>query len=188
MIELVDRAIAFALRAHDGQQRKTGSGMPFVAHPLAVGMMLQAMGCPETVVAAGLLHDTVEDTDVTLDELRHAFGDEVARLVGYCTEPRGRWETRKQYLIESLREAPLEAKLVAAADKVHNLHHLEHSLDAIGPEVWERFSRGPAEQAWYYRTVARSILNGVAEPERYPVFAELESLVATLFEGISPQP
>jgi len=186
---LIDRAIGYAARAHDGQQRKAGN-IPYIAHPVAVAMSLQAMGCPEIVVAAALLHDTVEDTDVTLADIRATFGDEIADIVAGVTEPdKGNgWEERKQYLIEKLRWAPLEVKLVAAADKFHNLSHISHSHLKHGEVAWDRFSRGPAQQAWYYRQVTASILENVAEPEQYPIFEKLSAAVNMLFAGITPQP
>lgn len=184
MIGLLDKAIIFALRAHAGQQRKTGRDIPFIAHPFGVAMLLQGMGCAESVVVAGLLHDTVEDTDVTLADIEAEFGQEVARIVAYCTEPRGRWETRKQVLIDSLRHAPLEAKLLAAADKYHNLSHMQHNLEKYGPSMWRNFSRDAAQQAWYYRAAVDSILQGVAEPDLYPIFGQLQRIIEQLFRDI----
>ena len=72
MFSLVDRAIGFAARAHEGQRRKTGN-VPFIAHPVGVAMLLLEMGCADEVVAAGLLHDTVEDTKVSIDDIRQQF-------------------------------------------------------------------------------------------------------------------
>jgi (p)ppGpp synthase/HD superfamily hydrolase len=185
---LIDRAIGYAARAHEGQQRKAGN-IPYIAHPVAVAMSLQAMGCGETVIAAALLHDTVEDTAVTLADLRAVFGDEVAEIVAGVTEPdtSRSWEERKQRLIDRFREASLEVKLVAAADKYHNLSHITHSQSKHGEEAWDRFSRGPEQQAWYYREVAASILENVAEPERFPIFAKLQTAVNTLFADVTPQ-
>lgn len=185
MIGLIDKAIIFALRAHSGQQRKTGREIPFIAHPFGVAMLLQGMGCAENVVVAGLLHDTVEDTPVTLADIEAEFGPEVARIVSYCTEPHGRWETRKQVLIDNLRHAPLEAKLLAAADKYHNLSHMLHNLEKYGPTMWRNFSRGAEQQAWYYRSVLDSILQDVAEPDQYPIFGQLQGVIEQLFMGVA---
>lgn len=184
MISLIDKAIIFALRAHAGQQRKTGNEIPFIAHPFGVAMLLQGMGCPESVVVAGLLHDTVEDTAATLSDIEAEFGSEVSRIVSYCTEPRGRWETRKQALIDNLRHAPLEAKLLAAADKYHNLSHMLHNLEKYGPAMWHNFSRGAEQQAWYYRTVLDSILQDIAEPDLYPIFGQLQNVIEQLFMDV----
>jgi guanosine-3',5'-bis(diphosphate) 3'-pyrophosphohydrolase len=156
---------------------------------VAVAMILHEMACDTVVVVAGLLHDVVEDSDVTLAELRQAFGDEVADIVAYVTEPprKMRWEKRKEQMIETLRQAPLAAKLVAAADKYHNLSHTLQNQRKRGPAVWERFGRGQQQQAWYYRQVTASILANVTEPDRYPIFGELATIVAELFAGIPSQ-
>lgn len=187
---VIDRAIGFAARAHEGQRRKTGN-VPYIAHPVGVAMILQAMGCDEKIVVAGLLHDTVEDTKVTLDEIERNFGPEIASIVAICTEPPKRgatWEARKLHMIAKLRDAPLEAKLVAAADKYHNLSHTLYTKKAGGSAIWQRFGRGKEQQAWYYRSVADSILANVPDPENYPIFGQLQAVVDELFDGIPSHP
>lgn len=190
MLSLVDRAIGFAARAHNGQKRKTGN-VPYIAHPVAVAMILQEMGCDETIIAAGLLHDTVEDTGVTLDEIRQQFGDEVADIVAGCTEPSKRkmiWEERKLHTIRALRDAPLAVKLVAASDKYHNLIHTRYTEGQIGAFLWKVFGRGKEQQAWYYRSVLESLKANVDDIEDYPIFAKLEKVVDELFAGVRSQP
>jgi (p)ppGpp synthase/HD superfamily hydrolase len=190
MIDLTDRAIGFAARAHKGQKRKIGD-IPYIAHPVAVAMMLQRMGCDETTVAAGLLHDVVEDTSVSQEDVRRHFGDEVAEIVAGCTEPpkkRNRWETRKLAMIESLRDASLAVKLVAAADKYHNLRHTLHNERLKGASIWKRFGRGKEQQAWYYRAVLDSLLTNISEPERYPVFGQLSDIIDELFDDVIARP
>lgn len=190
MIDLVDRAIGFAARAHDGQQRKTGE-VPYIAHPVAVAMILARMGCDEAVVVAGLLHDTVEDTPVTLQEIRHQFGDEVADIVAGCTElpkRRNKWATRKRHMIASLRDAPLAVKLVSAADKYHNLSHTLYTERAQGPALWKKFGQGKEQQAWYYRSVLISLLANLEEPERYPIFGMLAEVIEALFGDVTARP
>ncbi|MCI0394099.1 MAG: HD domain-containing protein [Chloroflexi bacterium] len=190
MESLIDRAIGFAARAHEGQQRKTGN-VPYIAHPVAVAMLLQRMGCDDRIVAAALLHDTVEDTHVTLEEIRLNFGDEIADIVAGCTEPprkTANWESRKLDMVARLRDAPLAVKLVMAADKYHNLVHMLHQYSVLGPAVWERFGRGPEQQAWYHRAVLESLLANVAEPERYPIFGQLAAVVDELFDGTPSRP
>jgi (p)ppGpp synthase/HD superfamily hydrolase len=186
----LDKAIAFAARAHEGQHRKTNT-VPFIAHPFAVAMIVQAMGCDETAVIAALLHDTVEDSNVEIDEIRARFGEEVAALVAACTElpKKGhRWEERKSHHIESLRHAPLTVKLITAADKYHNLSHLSNGRPLSDPAFWRHFSRGAEQQAWYYRTMIESILANVDDPAAYPIFTAVSNLVDQLFAGIPSQP
>lgn len=188
MFSLIDQAIAFAAKAHEGQHRKTGN-VPYIAHPVAVAMMLQAMGCGEAIIAAALLHDTVEDSNVDPAEIRSKFGDEVADIVAGCTElPKSsyRWEVRKNHHIESLRQASLAVKLVTAADKYHNLNHLLSGRPVSDPAVWHHFSRGVEQQAWYYRSIVESILTGVGQSEQYPIFDTLAQFVNEVFAGIPP--
>ena len=188
-ISLVDQAIGFAARAHQTQRRKLGD-MPYIAHPVAVAFMLQEMGCDETIVAAGLLHDTVEDTPITIEQIREKFGVEVADIVAGCTEPpkkSNNWEERKLYMIRSLVDAPLTVKLVAATDKYHNLSHSLYMSRERGKSIWRRFGRGKEQQAWYYRNVSQSILANVPDPEQYPIFQRLLDVIDDIFEGIPSQ-
>lgn len=183
--DLVDKAIGFAAQAHDGQRRKRGN-MPVIAHPFGVAMLLLAMDCDEITIVAALLHDTIEDTSVSLDDIRGEFGEDVAAIVAACTEPQGeKWEIRKQAAIARYRDAQLRVKLVGAADKYHNLYHLNRSKQKYGEAMWKGFSRGERQQAWYYRTVSTSLLENNPEADRYPIFAELVKLVDELFEGVA---
>src|SRR5207253_1805696 len=112
---------------HRGQERR-GSGVPYVAHVVAVAMILDRLGFPEPVVIAGLLHDAVEDTEATPEQVRERFGPEVADLVHHCseikTDDQGRkrpWIDRKRDHLEALASAPLAARAILLADKLHNL-------------------------------------------------------------------
>jgi (p)ppGpp synthase/HD superfamily hydrolase len=186
-ISLIDQAIGFAARAHKGQPRKIGS-VPYIAHPVGVAFILQQMGCQETIVAAGLLHDTVEDTKVTLEEIRQTFGDEVADIVAGCTEPpkrRDNWESRKLHMIRTLVDAPISVKMVAAADKYHNLSHSLYNSRDGSKSIWGRFGRGIEQQAWYYRSVSESILKNVPDPDQFPIFQQLLDVVDELFHDIT---
>lgn len=115
-----DEALALARTAHAGQVR-AGSGLPYVTHPVAVAEALRADGQPLEVVVAGLLHDTVEDTDVTLDEVRSRFGDEVAALVDAVT--RRDDETYVEF-VERVAVAGPGARALKRADVTHNLSDL----------------------------------------------------------------
>src|SRR3954447_19078300 len=104
---LIDKAIETAALAHRDQVRK-GTNIPYISHPFAVGMMLAQADCADEVVAAAILHDTIEDTDITLDDLRRDFGEQVASIVAGCSEPHKShpWEERKRHTIEFMRTAP----------------------------------------------------------------------------------
>ncbi len=202
--DLVDRAIVLAAQAHDGQYRKSspdahrhargdpagggtlyreGAVVPYISHPYAVGMLLSQAGCPEEIVAAGILHDTVEDTPVTLDYLRETFGDRVARIVEGCSEPdkSATWEARKEHTLRYLRTAPHEVRLVACADKLHNVRTIAASRKDVGEDVWSRFKRGRAEQEWYYRGLVEVLCKAVEGEPPIPFCEQLREEVDRLF-------
>lgn len=179
----LDQALIFAARAHDGQRRK-GTDIPYIVHPAAMAMKLLTMNCMEDVVIAALLHDVVEDTPATLEDISQAFGDNVAALVSAASEPEhntARWEVRKQHTIDFLRTASLPAKLLTCADKLHNLRSIEQDYAQLGEGVWKRFARGREKQAWYYRELAKSFTQNVKSPENYPIFTEFTQEVTALF-------
>jgi (p)ppGpp synthase/HD superfamily hydrolase len=189
MLSQVDRAIGFAAKAHEGQKRKIGP-LPYIVHPFGVAMILARLGCDEPIVIAGLLHDVVEDTNKSLDDIREEFGEEVAVIVQGCTElPKRKyeWEERKRDMIAKLRDASLGIKLVAAADKYHNLSHTLYNRRNKRIDLWKHFGRGKNNQAWYYRTVTESLVANVREPEQYPIFEMLRTVVEETFKGIASE-
>src|SRR4051794_37306233 len=122
-VALLERAYAVAERHHQGQLRKSGD--PYITHPLAVATILAELGMTEGTLAAALLHDTVEDTDYTLDELRHDFGDEIAMLVDGVTKlDKVTWgeaaqaETVRKMVIAMARD--IRVLVIKLADRLHN--------------------------------------------------------------------
>src|SRR5207237_3593873 len=134
---MIDRALEMAAEAHEGQFRK-GTEIPYISHPAAVGLMLAKAGCSDDVVAAGILHDTVEDTYVTLEQIRQAFGERVAAIVEGCSEPdkTAPWEERKRHTLQYLRTALWEVRLVACAGKLHNLSTIARQAGSFGAGDW----------------------------------------------------
>lgn len=135
---LVRGALALAREAHAGQVRKTGSGeIPFIEHPIAVAEHLAREGFSDEVVAAGLLHDVAEHTDVTLEEVRQRCGEEVADLVGVLTESETSdpYELRKEEHRERVAAAGRDAHAVFAADKTANVETLREAYAVRGEEV-----------------------------------------------------
>ncbi|MCS6829051.1 MAG: HD domain-containing protein [Armatimonadota bacterium] len=149
-------AIKFAVERH-GQQVRKGTRVPYVLHPLNVGYLLLQHGCSEPVAAAGFLHDTLEDTATTVEDLRERFGERVAWLVQQVTEPDRSepWEARKRHTVERLqRVEDREVLLVACADKLDNLQMMREGIRVYGVEFWERFRAPMPAQKWYYTTLA----------------------------------
>jgi (p)ppGpp synthase/HD superfamily hydrolase len=150
-------AIEFAAAAHRGQYRK-GTLIPYLLHPMSVARTVIDAGCPEHVVAAAILHDIVEDTSHTVDDIRGRFGDRVAELVEACSEPNHRqdsWEARKQHTVDLLAATTdQEVLMVAIADKLDNIRSVRDDLALRGELTWKRFNRGRDQQAWYYRALS----------------------------------
>jgi (p)ppGpp synthase/HD superfamily hydrolase len=177
---LVESAIAFAIRAHAGQERKGQPGVPYVVHPLHVGMLLARHDARPPVVAAGILHDVMEDSGVARDDLALAFDEEVAAIVVEVSEDKSRtWEQRKLHTIERIATMSDGARAVTAADKVHNLADLRRLLAANGDEVWKLFRRGRDPTLDYYRRV----LGELARHFRHPLTEELAQALAAIERG-----
>lgn len=138
---LVRAAYAKAREAHAGQIRNGSGGMAYVEHPVAVAALLDERGYGEEAVAAGLLHDVIEDSDTTLDELREEFGQGVAGLVGALTDDEAinSYRQRKAEHRERVAAAGEEALAVYAADKLTNARMLRAAFEAEGDEVRREF-------------------------------------------------
>jgi (p)ppGpp synthase/HD superfamily hydrolase len=178
----VNLAIEVAARAHEGQYRK-GTNTPYISHPFTVGMMLARAGLPEDMIVAGILHDTVEDTDLSLDYIREHFGDDVALIVEGCSEPDKSlsWEERKEHTLHYLQTAPWEVRVVSCADKLHNVITINEGLSANGDDVWQRFKRGKSEQAWYYRGLVQALCSARPDQPEIPFCDALRAEVEKAF-------
>lgn len=143
---LVRKALEKAHEAHAGQIRNGSGGMPYVEHPITVAAMLEEHGHDEPVLAAALLHDVVEDSDATLDELRASFGEEVAGLVGAMTDDESiePYRERKAEHRERIAAADGGALAIYAADKLANIRTLRRAYAEQGDSVAEEF-KAPLE-------------------------------------------
>ncbi len=156
------KALAHAAEKHAGQKRK-GTDVPYIYHPLAVASLVLEHGGGEDEVVAALLHDVAEDHggQEALDEIRAKFGMGVAAIVEGCTDtlekPKPKWLERKKTYVEHLQNAPPKTRLVAAADKLHNARAIVADHRRIGDRVFERFSASKEEVLWYYRAVTAAL-------------------------------
>ena len=180
-----ERALRLAAVGHRMQARK-GSDVPYIEHPVAVAMILDRIGFDEEVVIAGLFHDLVEDTDVTLERIRRGFGDRVAGLVAACSETKldgeGRkraWIDRKQDHLREVAGASEEARAIALADKLHNL--LSIKLDLLeGRDVWGCFNASRDQVLWYHGTMIEACLSD--DPRLDRLGDEARALLAEVAE------
>lgn len=181
MLSPMDRAVQMAVTAHQGQRRK-GKDMPYITHPVSVALTLAAAGCPEEVVIAGLLHDTLEDTEVRAEQIEGEFGPRVLAIVQSCTEDkRLTWWERKQNTVDSLPRESLAVKLVVAADKLQNMRELRDDYALIGDDVWDRFRAGKEDQAWYYSSIVKALKREIEAGEYPTIFRALAKEVEGLF-------
>jgi len=152
-MNLIHEAIIFATRKHAGQVRK-GTDIPYITHPMEVMQILTASGCTEDVIIAGVLHDTLEDTKTSPEEILNLFGENVLKLVTAESEDKTKtWKERKQATIESLTDSHNDIKMICLADKLSNLRSLYAEKDALGEIAWSKFNASRNEIEWYYRQV-----------------------------------
>jgi (p)ppGpp synthase/HD superfamily hydrolase len=133
MKSIVDRAIEFATIAHEGQVRKY-TGEPYVTHPIAVSKIVATVPHTEEMLVAAILHDTVEDTEVTLEDIEREFGKEVMALVFWLTDVSqpsdGNRAERKALDHAHLALAPAAAQTIKVCDLIHNTANIrQHDLD-----------------------------------------------------------
>lgn len=176
--------------AHGDQKRKEHN-VPAIVHTEGTAEELGMSGAPEDLIVAGHLHDTIEDTPLTLREIRKKFGPKVASLVKAVTEPMGKsWEVRKRHKIRALRRGSLDVKVLGAADHCDNLWSIEQALHEEGltrqsdfpqANVWLNFSKGYEEQKWYHQEACKAIFVNVPYDELHPLFGKLMRLVERIF-------
>ena len=182
--ELLDRAIVFAVNAHAGTERR-GKGYPYIVHPMEAMAIVATMTADQELLAAAALHDTVEDTDVTVEQLRAEFGERIASLVADESDvmPAGMteeasWHQRKQAAIDRLSRASRDAKMVALGDKLSNMRAIARDYAELGDALWCRFhAKDPKEHEWHYRGLA----DALSELEGTEAYREFESLINQVF-------
>lgn len=164
-------ALALAHEAHRTQKRK-GTEIPYIAHPMAVASLVLEYGGSEDQAIAALLHDVIEDGgEAYAARIGDAFGPEVLAMVRDCTdgtaeskavsvtleEKRANWESRKLLYLQHLRDMPATTPslLVSACDKLHNARAVLGDFRLIGHALFQRFTAGHEGTLWYYGELAR---------------------------------
>lgn len=173
---LLDRAIVFAVKAHAGTERR-GKGFPYIVHPLEAMEIVSTITPDQELLAAAVLHDTVEDTEVTEEQIRKEFGDRVASIVASESDTfeegvkeEDSWHVRKQAAIERLASASMDAKIVALGDKLSNMRAIARDYSKVGDRLWDLFHvNDPKDHEWHYRGLADSLkeLSGTGAYEEF---------------------
>ena len=178
--DLLDRAIVFAVRAHAGTERR-GKGFPYIVHPMEAMAIASTMTSDQEVLAAAALHDVVEDTEVTLDEIRAQFGERVASLVDTESDSLDKgldWKGRKMESLRRLEAASRDEKIVAMGDKLSNMRAIARDYTSIGESFWDRFRiKDKSVHGWRYHALVQA-LSSLSDTY---AFQELEFLVDRIF-------
>lgn len=193
MSQIVFEALEYASRCHRGAYRK-GTAIPYIVHPVSMVRYLSRLNAPEELVAAAALHDVVEDTDATLEDVRRHFGPRIAGLVEGASEADKSlsWRARKVVTVEHAQSSTdTELLVLKCVDKLDNLRDIREDLSLRGEAVWKRFNADKVELAWYYKTLA-DIFVGKLRGTEYEalaqemaevcekVFGEVEAVAASL--------
>ena len=182
---LLDRAIVFAVRAHAGTERR-GKGFPYIVHPMEAVEIVATMTSDQELLAAAVLHDTVEDTDTTVEQIRTEFGDRIASLVASESDivvdgvsEADSWHARKQAAIDRLARASHDAKIVALGDKLSNMRAIARDYAQQGDALWNLFHvKDRKEHEWHYRGLADSL----RELQDSFAYKEFEQLINQVFK------
>ena len=187
-MNLFDSALEFAIKKHSGMTRKR-ENVPYILHPLEVATIAGTLTEDTEILAAAVLHDTVEDTDTSIGEIEAFFGLRVAALVASETEnkrpeinPEKSWRIRKEESLEKLKQtSDIGVKILWLADKLSNMRSFYREWKHEGSTMWEAFNqKNPTWQAWYYRSVC-VLVEDLKDSEAW---SEYNRLVETIFEGI----
>ncbi len=184
MGKILDRAIKFAVQAHEGQFRK-GTQIPYILHPMEAAAIVGSMTTDEEVIAGAVLHDVVEDTETTVEDVIAMFGERIGSLVASESEDKrdnlpaeSTWKIRKQETLNHLVTATVDVKMIALGDKLSNIRAIYRDYQIIGDALWQRFNqKDKNEHYWYYSGIAKCI----SELRNYQAYKEYCDLVDRTF-------
>ena len=178
---IIEKALIFATLAHRGQVRKGETNKPLIIHPTGVAITLHQYGADDNLIAAGYLHDIVEDTKYKLEDIKRIFGEDIAHLVDIATDKNKEksWEERRKITIQFVKDLCLREKMLITADKINNIEDINRIFEINGDEVFSSFSKGKVEQEWYYRNIYKSLIQN--EDPQNPLFQRLEKGINSVF-------
>ena len=185
MGKLLDSALIFATKVHGGQFRK-GTQIPYILHPIEAAAIVGTLTTDEEIIAGAALHDVVEDTDTTVEDVVRLFGERVGSLVASESENKredlpaeSTWKIRTQETLDHLKLASLGVKMIALGDKLSNMRAIYRDYQTVGEELWQRFNqKDKNEHYWYYSSIAKCI----PELSDYPVYKEYCELLEKTFK------
>lgn len=162
---LIQKALLTATKYHSGQYRKGNDKIPYITHPTMVAFIVQNYTDNPAVICAALLHDCIEDTKYTFEQLEHDFGTEITEIVRGVTEvefaqrKKTTWHERKETYKQRLLNAPIESALVSCADRIHNLQDMITMHEKYGEKLWKIFGSVTKEERLAHYENVSNILN-----------------------------
>lgn len=183
MDELVFTALEYAATCHRGQYRK-GTRIPYIVHPTSMVRFLARLGAPAELLAAAALHDVVEDTEATLEEVRERFGERVADLVESATEKdkSQSWRERKETAISAAQATDdPELLVLKCVDRLDNLSDIREDRELVGELIWDRFKADKVSQVWYYGTLTQIFNEKLAGTMYQPLAQEMNAVYQAVF-------
>lgn len=181
LMDIKEKAKLFAIKAHKGQKRKSDKEKPMIIHPINVANILEEYNFDDFVIAAGYLHDVVEDTSYELKDIELNFNKDIKSLVEGASEPDKSlsWEERKQHTIDTTKNLDIRHKAVICADKISNLEDLRILIETTDNFDFSAFKRGFESQKWYYTEIYKSLIFN--EDENLEMFKRLKKLIDHIF-------
>ncbi len=179
LLDNLNKAFAFACERHSKQYRKATT-IPYIVHIYEVYQYLREEGVDEEGLIAGILHDVVEDTGTSLEEIREKFGEGVASLVDNESEDKSLpYIVRKKLHMDALKECGEKAKLINCADKLSNLRSIYLDIKYFKDDVWKKFN-GTKDEIKHYYTMAIDALSSL---EGHEIYSELKRYFKLVFEN-----
>ena len=173
----IHNAIIYAAQMHKYQLRK-GTDIPYIVHPMEVMYILVENKCDKDVIIAGILHDVLEDTDATPEDIERLFGVHVLSLVQAETQDSNKpWKERRQEALLNIQQSTLEAQLVCCADKLSNIKSIYADKLVVGDAIFNRFNASQEDVKWYYQSLVQA-LNKIDE---YQMKQEFKDFVNKVF-------
>ena len=184
-MDKVTKAIEFAAMAHDGMMRKKDK-TPYILHPLEAAVIVGTMTADSDVISAAVLHDVVEDTEITIEEIEENFGSRVRHLVESETEdkradlpPESTWKIRKEESLEELADCgDRDVLILWLGDKLSNMRSFYRIWKNEGESMWQSFNqKDPVQQEWYYSSIAEL----TSSLKDFPAWQEYNELLKIIF-------
>lgn len=181
---MINQAIEFATLSHQNQTRK-GTDIPYILHCLEAGIIAANLTNKDghvdsDVVAAAILHDTIEDANVSYETLKEAFNENIANLVKSQSEDKSKdWIDRKKATINFLKfNQSKDVEIATLADKLSNMRSIARDYEVENEKLWDKFNAGKESQHWYYQSIAEAF----SQVKNTNEYREYQNLIRIVFE------